>query len=292
MLPSLPSIDPTATQRANKPTLAGRFAEIRDAYSEIYVIVAPPRTSSTALSRIFWEQPSVRYYAHEPFEVVYFNQRPVGDALAKLRNPLDLRAIKRKPGDGVGRTLVIKEMPYQVGDYFDHLVSLTRKPVIFLIRDPRQNIYSRMKKKIEVGDSPLFPLIESGWQLLDSQITTCRQQGLPFVIIDSADYRRAPEPMFKAFFSAMDLPFSAEYLEWKTLPGFDLDNLAGDHSHLYTTVLESEGVRADNDPVPELSVFPEGRFRNHVVECQAIYQQLREQKELITVPAGFYKSGF
>jgi hypothetical protein len=212
MLPALPSFEPTATQRAIKPTLAGRFAEIRDAYAEIYVIVAPPRTSSTALSRIFWEQPSVRYYAHEPFEVVYFNQRPVGDALAKLRKPLDLRAIKRNPGDGVGRTLVIKEMPYQVGDYFSYLVSLTRKPVIFLIRDPRQNIYSRMRKKIEVGDSPLFPLIESGWQLLDSQISSCRQQGIPFVIIDSADYRRAPEPMFKAFFSAMDLPYSPDYL--------------------------------------------------------------------------------
>jgi hypothetical protein len=269
------------------PTLVDRFDQIKQAYSDIFVIVAPPRSGSTALSRVLWEQPSVRYYAHEPFEVTYYQGREVGEALEKLCDPLDLSGVKLNPGDGRGRGLVVKEMPYQVGDSFPKLVSLTDKPVIFLIRDPRSQICSRMRKKIEVGDSPLFPLIESGWELLDGQITHCRQEGIPFVIIDSGDFRRYPEPVFEVFFSALGLPFSAGYLRWRALPGFDLDNLEGDHTHLYTSVLESEGVTADTDPRPTLEDFPEeGGFRAHVVECQGIYQRLREMEELIRAPAG------
>ena len=267
------------------PTLADQFLKIKQAYSEIFVIVAPPRSSSTALSRAFWEQPSVRYYAHEPFEIVYYQHREIGEVLPRLRTPLDLRKVKRHPGDGRGRDLVIKEMPYQVGDYFKYLISLTRRPVIFLIRDPRLNISSRMRKKIEVGDSPLFPLIESGWVLLDAQIEYCRRNGLPFMLIDSGDFRRYPELVFEKFFKAIGLPFSPEYLKWHALPGFDLDNLEGSHTHLYTGVLESEGVTADTDPLPELTYFPEsGGFRDHVIECLAIYHRLRELPELIQAP--------
>lgn len=283
---SLYSVEPSAFQRALTPTLASRFGEIRDTYSEIYVIVAPPRTSSTALSRAFWEQPSVRYYAHEPFEVLYFQDRPVTEALAKLKKPLDLKGIKRNPEPNLGRALVIKEMPYQVGDYFSHLVSLTAKPVIFLIRDPRLNISSRMKKKIEVGDSPIFPLIETGWELLERQIKHCQANRVPFLVIDSGDFRSQPEAVFRRFFSALGLPFSAEYLRWRTLPGFDLDNLEGDHTHLYTTVLESQGVTPDRDPLPTLDYFPErGGFRDHVIQCQEIYRRIRTLKQRIQAPA-------
>jgi hypothetical protein len=267
-------------------TVAAQFLQIRQAYAEIYVIIAPPRSGSTALSRVFWEQPSIRYYAHEPFEIVYYQQRGVDEMLAKLRNPRDLTAVKRNPGDALGRSLVIKEMPYQVGDSFRYLASLTRKPVVFLIRDPRQNISSRMRKKIEVGDPPLFPLIESGWTLLDAQIEHCRNSGIPFTIIDSGDFRRSPIEMFKLFFDAIGLPFSPEYLKWRSLPNYDLDNLEGDHSHLYTGVLGSEGLTPDTDPLPEMDDFPESAgFRDHVIECQQIYRRLRELPELIKITA-------
>jgi hypothetical protein len=155
-----------------------KFESIRERYDDVYVILSPPRCSSTAFARVFWEQPSVRYYAHEPFEGTYFMSQNLDSALENLRNPLDLRDIKRGTFLGMGKSLVIKEMPYQVGEKFPLLLSLTRKPVVFLTRDPRKNIASRMAKKQEVGDSPLFPLIETGWQLISDQIEYCKQHGV------------------------------------------------------------------------------------------------------------------
>ena len=52
------------------------------------MIVAPPRSASTAFSRVFWEQGSVAYYCHEPFEVTYFDEAPLGEVVAKLEAPL------------------------------------------------------------------------------------------------------------------------------------------------------------------------------------------------------------
>ena len=44
------------------------LGKARSRYSDVIVIVSPPRCRSTALARVFWEHPLVRYYAHEPFE--------------------------------------------------------------------------------------------------------------------------------------------------------------------------------------------------------------------------------
>ena len=71
-----------------------RFNALRKRYDNIYVIVSPPRCSSTAFARVFWEQPSIRYYAHEPFEGTYFMNQDLDHVLDNLRMPLDLRDIK------------------------------------------------------------------------------------------------------------------------------------------------------------------------------------------------------
>ena len=158
-------------------SIESKFQGIKERYEEIYVIVSPPRCSSTAFARVFWEQPSIRYYAHEPFEGTYFLNQDLDHVLGNLSKPLDLQDIKSYTFAGMGRSMAIKEMPYQVGENIPLLLSLTRKPVVFLTRDPRQNIASRMAKKQEVGDDPLFPHIESGWQLLADQIAFCREKG-------------------------------------------------------------------------------------------------------------------
>ena len=71
-----------------------KFEAIKEIYDDIYVIVSPPRCSSTAFARVFWEQPSIRYYAHEPFEGTYFMGLDLNYVIDNLRNPLDLRDIK------------------------------------------------------------------------------------------------------------------------------------------------------------------------------------------------------
>ena len=75
-------------------SIESKFDLIRERYDDIYVIVSPPRCSSTAFARVYWEQPSIRYYTHEPFEGTYFLNQDLDHVLDNLRMPLDLQDIK------------------------------------------------------------------------------------------------------------------------------------------------------------------------------------------------------
>jgi hypothetical protein len=264
-----------------------KFEAIRERYDDIYVIVSPPRCSSTAFARVYWEQPSIRYYAHEPFEGTYFMDQGLDHVVDNLRNALDLREIKSYSFAGIGKSLVIKEMPYQVGEHFPLLLGLTMKPVVFLTRDPRQNIASRMAKKQEVGDNPLFPHIETGWQLIADQIEYCKENGIPYMIVDAKDFRNQPVAIFRQLFKRLGLPFQEDMLHWNSRPDVDIDNLEGDHHHLYQEVLSSTGMRPDTEAIPALSSFPvENGYRAHVRQCMKIYQQLLVSPARIKAPVG------
>lgn len=250
------------------------LAAIIERYSDVYTIVSPPRCSSTALARVFWEQPSIRYYCHEPFETTYYAGESLADVAHKLAAPLDLRSLKSIPAAADGCALVIKEMPYQVGESFPLLAAMATRPVIFLMRDPRLSIASRMRKKQEVGDSPLFPHIESGWDLWRRQIEWCRQEGVEHHLIDSTDYRNQPLEVLPELFAALDLPFEPSLVAWRACPEVELDNLGGRHRHLYGAVLASSGIQPELTEVPPLDSFPtEDGWRDHVEHCLAIYRE-------------------
>ena len=252
------------------------FSRLKEMYEDTYVIISPPRCGSTAFSRVFWEQPSIRYYSHEPFEVTYFEDSTLNEVVEKLEHPLDLLPIKRSVTSKQSSGLVIKEMPYQVGSNFDLLISLTEHPVIFLIRDPRLNIHSRITKKIEVDQDPRFPFVETGWELISKQVRYCQERSIPYLIIDSADFRSCPSDVFSKTFKLLHLPFSLEMLTWRSTPNVNLDNLGGHHSHLYTRVLESKGIEPAEKKITGLEeILEENGFGEHVVECMDIYYNLR-----------------
>lgn len=258
------------------------FAALRETHPNIYVIVSPPRCSSTAFSRVLWEQPTVRYYCHEPFEVTYYWDQGLDAVVDKLADPLDLQPIKSSAPNATARDLVIKEMPYQVGSNFPLLAALATRPVVFLIRDPRQNIASRIEKKIVGGDSPEYPFVESGWDLLSTQISYCRKRDIPHVLVDSKDFRNEPQTVFKRVLDAFGLPFSEASLSWRACSEVELDNLEGAHRHLYERVLGSDGIQPADEPVPDLASFTqEGGWRDHVARCLEIYRDLRESSALI-----------
>ena len=259
-------------------TMPGRLPDVIAAacsrYSEIYVIVSPPRCSSTAFARAFWEQPSVRYYCHEPFEVTYYLGKGLDEVAENIQSPLDLQQLKSFRNGAEQQALVIKEMPYQVGDQFPLLAAMTRHPIVFLMRDPRQNIASRMRKKTQVGDDPIYPTIESGWELWSSQIAWCRDHGVPYLLVDSSDFRGRPESIFPQVFERMALPFVPDMLRWRPCPEVDIDNLGGSHRHLYREVLGSAGIKPDESPIPHLESFPEtDGWRDHVARCMTIYEE-------------------
>ena len=262
------------------------LAGLERRHARIHVIVAPPRSSSTALARVFWERPEVRYYSHEPFEVTYYRGRGVERVLEKLSSPVDLdrwKCVRRSEG---ASELVIKEMPYQVGERFPLLADLATPPLVFLVRDPRRTIASRMAKKREAGDGEIFPEIESGWELLRSQVDWCRAEGVPHLLVDASDFRNRPGELLARLFARLGLPFEEGMLCWKACPELELDNLGGRHRHLYERVLSSTGVLPEATEPPSLDLFPErAGWRAHVERCLEIYRRLRDREERIRLPA-------
>ncbi|GJM41720.1 MAG: hypothetical protein DHS20C20_20020 [Ardenticatenaceae bacterium] len=229
---------------------------------------------------MFWEQPSIRYYSHEPFEVTYYEGQALTSVVEKLDKPLDLLNIERIQ-DSSGSSLLIKEMPYQVGDHFPLLFEIASKPIIFLIRDPRLNIASRIEKKRMVGESIFFPHIETGWELLQKKVAFCEQNDIPHMIVDSTDFRNHPTEIFPQIFARFMLPFSPEMLAWNPCEdAVNLDNLDGKHQHLYARVLNSDSLQPANEAIPEVTEFPEAHgIREHVEFCLDIYSSLRKSPD-------------
>ena len=262
------------------------ISSITNKYKNIYIIIGPPRTGSTAFGRVFWGHPEIKYYSHEPFEINYFNNAEVEDSLNKIENPtLDIEEFNlEKSGD----SLVIKEMTYQVNQHFPLLASITKVPIIFLLRDPRLSIKSRMDKKAESGVDPLFPQVETGWDYLKADIAHCEENDIPFIIVDAKDWRSRPEEIFSKVFDKIGLEYSSELLSWKPRPevGSRFDNLDGTNayvgSHLYARVLESKGILPDDSPLPALEDFSEEKnYRNHVKSCLDIYKELQNHPNKI-----------
>ena len=265
-MPSLPN---------RQPILPPELEPIEDLYREVYTIVSPPRCSSTALARVFWEHPSIAAYSHEPFEIAYYRDASLDEVAQKLEEPLDLEEIAGEATAADPQALLIKEMPYQVGPCFPHLAALTTAPIVFLLRDPRLSIASRMDKKRQVGDSPIFPLRETGWELLHEQVAWCDRHGVPYVIVRTDDFRDRPLGVLPELFARLGLEFSDTMLSWQGHDDLEIDNLGGDHSHLYRRVLSSTGLNPEVDELPEVHDFPaDGGFRDHLPVCLDIYREL------------------
>lgn len=268
--------------------------EAKQKYEQIVLILAPPRSASTAMARIFWEFPPVRYYSHEPFDRTYYPHEDghfdtENAVLSRLRNPIDLveGGIKLNtlaPGE---RWLVVKEMTFQVGSRFPFLAGLVTKPVILLIRDPRLCILSRMRRLEEDGQNPLFPVIESGWDDLQAQVTLCRQQNIPYVLIDTTDLRQFPRVVLHGLFShfeTLGFGFDIRMLNWKPLPAgaISLGGLDGHQDRWYVRTLSSTGLEPPVERIPAISDFPTtDGFREHVVAAMDIYRNLRTDPNLV-----------
>ncbi|MEO0557833.1 MAG: hypothetical protein AAF170_06580 [Bacteroidota bacterium] len=248
---------------------------LRDRHARVHVIVSPPRCGSTAFARVFWEHPTVRYYCHEPFEVTYYQNEGLEAVAEKLAAALDLAALGAEVFPE-SDSLVLKEMPYQVGDRFSLLARMATPPILFLIRDPRLNIASRIAKKEEVGDSPVFPLIETGWTRIAEQVAYCRDHSIPYHIVEANNFRNTPLRLLPQVFEAFGLSFTPEMIAWDPYPDHYLDNLEGTHTHLYRRVLTSSGLQPATEPVPALETFPKAHgLRAHVAACMEVYEGLR-----------------
>jgi hypothetical protein len=247
----------------------------RELYGDIYVIVGPPRSSSTALARVLWESPAISHYCHEPFDRLYYHHSGYRSVMDALTSPLKMT----ENAPTAGRpTLLIKEMTFQVGADFPTIAALTDHPITFIIRDPRLCLSSRMRKLQESGNDPLFPSRESGWGDLDKQIRFCDATKVPYIIIDSADFRSRPAEVLPRLFRKLGLSFSRQLLSWLPMTDLALGALGGRQRSWYGHVLGSDGIQPESEQVPTMDSFPAaGGFREHVEFCCAIYTELKHR---------------
>jgi len=250
-----------------------RLAAVRERHGEVFVIVAPPRTASTALARVLWNHPSVGFYSHEPFEPTYYRAAPPEVAAELLEAPEPVASLG---GRGTGSALVVKEMTFQVGDGFPALAALATRPVVFLIRDPRLSIASRMRVLRASGRPEVFPLRESGWEDLMRQLEHVRQEGIDHLIVDSTALRAVPVRVVPGIFERLGLSYDPALMTWESSSATGLSAVSGADDPFYERVLHSGGLEAPLEEIPDLSAFPtDAGFRAHVEWCTERYAELR-----------------
>lgn len=253
---------------------------IRKRFQHVYLVLSPPRCSSTAFARVFWENTSIGYYSHEPFDIIYHSKYSLLNVLQTLLHPIKLTNFKSNIT--IDDYLLIKDITFQVNQYFPILLSLINTPVIFLIRDPRLCISSRMYKLYEGNQDPLFSCDQSGWFSLISQINQCKLFKIPYLIVDSSDFRNSPQTIFKAVFEKSQLPFSYSFFRWNSIPNLNLGNLCPKQDHWYGRVLLSTGVQEAMEFIPQIESFPTRcGLRAHVKVCLDIYSSLLTDKARI-----------
>jgi len=261
------------------------LATIQAQFSNIFIVISPPRCGSTVFARVLWNHPSISYYSHEPFEKNYYKEATVTDAFQQILNPLSLPEVGQETHHPTEqKSLIIKDIAFQSQKVFPLLASLTKLPIIFLIRDPRLSIYSKISARKKMGQNPIFPTTETGWEALLTQIRFCQENHLEHLIVDASDFRTYPQAIFKQVFERLGLPFSEEVLSWEPTPSLKLDNFGGKFNLYYKRVINSSGIQAVTEEIPTIEAFPTtGGMRKHVIDCLAIYHQLRKEKALLSV---------
>lgn len=250
-------------------------------FDPIAVILSPPRCGSTVLARSFWQHRAFRWYLHEPYDRAYHiglgsQPQPVTDMV------IDRIGLFRHSQKGTG--LVIKEMTFQAGDVIEEFQVATM-PVIFLIRDPRLSVLSRMRRRELDGDIASFPAGEAGWRDLIAAIALFRAAGTPYVIVDISDIRRKPNVALRALCHRLDLPWDPAMLRWESLTGLRLGNIGGRQDAWYGRVLSSTAWEQPDERLPSPDVFHEHGMRDVVAECLTAYRQVRMDPQYLGINA-------
>jgi hypothetical protein len=260
--------------------LAAELELVASAYDEIYLLLAPPRTASTALARIFWGHDAVAFYAHEPFDRTFHDGAPPSTAADAMLEPLDLRRILGAPSRAIG--LFVKEMTFQVGNVAGALIDLATRPVVFLLRDPRLSVWSRMRMLGGGSRAVAFPPSEAGWTELREQVRHCRRNRIEYALLDASDLRRAPDAVARSLFEQLGLDYSPALRSWRRVDVAELGQLGDAQRHWYRRILESSGIEPPLEPIPPLERFPdEDGLRGHVEWALEVYEDLRRDPRFI-----------
>lgn len=264
-------------------------------YRTRLTLISPPRTGSTPVARLLWQHTAITHHCHEPFEAEYWGGNNSGSATDNLGNPMEIASGERVPLQAVPTDsgLLIKEMSFQlIAEQFLLLARFASAPVIFAMRDPRLATTSRLRVVRELYGERTFPAYHSGWPSLGEQVELCRTEGIPYVLVDSADLRANPAGISAALVTALNLAEQDGIETWSPRPALQLcspavgtlmsDKRVGDDP-FYRRVLGSQGI----EPPDEVEWGEEERMitaaglADEVAGWIELHQQLRQDPNLI-----------
>jgi hypothetical protein len=268
---------------------------IEATFSSRVSVISPPRTGSTLVARILWSSQLVSHHCHEPFEAMYWGNGGEETVSNVFTRPMEVATGVRRQLSGFGsveKGLLIKEMTFQLApDQFRFLARISTVPIIFVIQDPRLSASSRLRIVKELKRAETFDPHESGWPTLRDQIEICRQEDIPYLIVDSDQLRRNPQPILNRLATALEL----DRLEsnWDDRSGLQLccpevGKLMGDlRTHddpFYRRVLSSNTIEppdAFDLRAIEVNLAKAG-FGSALGEWMAIFSALAGDEHLLT----------
>lgn len=235
------------------------------------LILAPPRTGSTALARCFWQHPDFGWYVHEPFDRVFHHGAPERDAEETLAAP------ERVSDSATGGT-VIKEMTFQVTvpAQLDVLLEHANLPVLIPLRDPRLAIWSRMKQLAESQQGMEFGRAQAGWRPLLDAIRHLQDREFPHVLIDMHAVREDPERGLAR--ACRQLGITAHAMgQWASTSVDAVGQLGDEQAAWYRQALTADQLLPDTADPPDIHAFPPS-MRSTVEEGVAIYEAMTSHR--------------
>lgn len=265
-----------------------------------FLILAPPRSSSTALARALAQHSRIGPYLHEPCDQFCHEGAPPASIVARLRE------------GGAGRGVLVKEMTFQLGTgavcraFLRH----ARPPLVFLIRDPRRTVASRLARVLrdlaarpatpdahrqrlthaldaedfraldDLVPEAVFPLAYTGWAALAHQVELCRDAGIAYTVVASHDFRTQPRSILEALCRRWNLGFEEKMVRWDATKALPLGGIPT-QAAWYRRVAESRGILPETDAPPDPECLPR-RFRRHLPDALRIYQALLADPNRLT----------
>lgn len=205
-----------------------------------------PRNLSTAMMYAFGARADCGVW-DEPFYAAYLSatglDHPMRAEIVAAGEPDPARVAARCAAPGPQPLFYQKHMTHHMipavpRDWFRAVSH------VFLIRHPARVLASYDRKRERATPDDI------GFRQQAELFDAVRALGLPAVVIDSADIRRAPDAMMRRLCAALDIGFDPAMLSWPA-GGHPDDGVWA--AHWYDAVHRSTGFAGAEGPLPALS---------------------------------------
>ena len=207
-----------------------------------------PRNLSTAMMYAFGARADCDVW-DEPFYAAYLHRTGLAHPMraeiiaAGETDPAKVAERCAAPAPTCRPHFYQKHMTHHMVDGFDRhwFAAVTH---IFLIRHPARVLASYAQKR----ENPT--LDDIGFRQHAEIFDAVRKEGLPAIVVDSDDIRRAPEPILRALCDGIGLPFDPAMLSWPA-GGQPRDGVWA--AHWYDAVHRSTGFAGPEGPLPAVT---------------------------------------